>query len=249
MISVCVPVYNGEKYIKEQLESILPQLGSEDEVIISDDGSTDTTLEIIESLNDPRIQIFFHPKIESKYKGSEKKIQLVASNVYYALSKASGDYIFLSDQDDIWFPNKVERVMEEFKKGYECVLHNNMVIDNSHNILLDSYFKFSRPSKSLIRFLFRCFYQGASMAFTKRIKDLSLPDPMLPISHDQYIALHSWISGKKISFIQEPLLLYRRHGENVSFSTEKSTNSLRFKIMYRVNSVILYIKKYFQLKK
>ena len=132
--------------------------------------------------------------------------------------------------------------MKEFKKGVDCVLHNNTVINNSHEVLLDSYYKFSRPSKNILRFLLRCFYQGASMAFTKRIRDLSLPDPEIPLSHDHYIAIQSWTHGKKISFITKPLLLYRRHGNNVSTSSEKSRNSLRFKIMYRVRMIFYYLK-------
>lgn len=240
MISVCMPVYNGEKYISEQLDSILAQLGANDEIIISDDNSTDSTIQIIESYNDKRIKIYKHSKQTSKYQGSEKRIQLVASNVFFALSKASGDYIFLSDQDDIWLPDKVETVMHEFNKGYECVLHNNTVINNAHEVLLQSYFDCMHPSKNLIRFLLKCFYQGASMAFTKRILDLSLPDPEIPLSHDHYIAIQSWTHGKKISFITKPLLLYRRHGNNVSTSSEKSRNSLRFKIMYRVRMIYWY---------
>lgn len=241
MISVCIPVYNGACYIKEQIDSILSQIGDADEIIISDDNSSDNTLAIIESYNDRRIKIFKHKPILSKFSGTERKINIVASNVFNALSHASGWYIFLADQDDIWLPNKVERVIAEFKNGAECILHNNIVIDNSYNVLLDSYFKFSKPSKNIIRFICRCFYQGASMAFTKKIKDLCLPCPDIAISHDHYIAILAWTHGKKISFIEQPLLLYRRHGANVSFSTEKSKNSLRFKIIYRFRMLYWYI--------
>ena len=94
MISVCIATYNGEKYIKEQLLSILPQLGKKDEVIISDDHSTDNTLDIVKGLNDNRIKIVMNNR-EKGY----------TSNFENALSYAIGDYIFLSDQDDIWMSN------------------------------------------------------------------------------------------------------------------------------------------------
>lgn len=240
-ISVCVPTYNGSKYVEEQLKSILAQLGPADEVIVSDDGSTDGTLDIVRGLNDDRIKIFSHPKGPNPFRSTYKTIYAVYKNVEYALRHASGEYIFLSDQDDIWLPNKVERVMQEFQRGVECVLHNNTVIDNQKQTLVDSYFSISKPSRNLVRFLTFCFYQGASMAFSRKILDLALPFPdNNPLSHDHWIACVAWTHGKKVSFVQEPLLLYRRHGDNVSPSAEKSTNSLYFKISYRFNLLRAY---------
>jgi len=89
MISVCIATYNGEKYIKEQLDSIINQLDKNDEIIISDDGSSDNTIKIIESYKDGRIVL---------YKNSFKNVVL---NFEFAIDKSKGDYIFLSDQDDI----------------------------------------------------------------------------------------------------------------------------------------------------
>lgn len=241
-ISVCMATYNGGRYIREQLNSILMQLSPMDEVIISDDRSTDDTLAVIASFADPRIKVYVHEEIENQFKGAYINIYNVYKNVQNALMYAIGEYIFLSDQDDIWLPDKVERVMQEFDNGAECILHNNKVIDNNHNTLLESYFTFSNPSENWIRFITKCFYQGASMAFTARIKDLALPMPKNPISHDHWIACVAWTHGKKISFIQEQLLLYRRHGNNVSPSSEKSPNSLWFKISYRFRLLWAYFK-------
>lgn len=240
-ISVCIPTFNGAKYIKEQLDSILVQLGDDDEVIISDDRSTDSTIDIIESLGDRRIKVFIHPEVENSFTGTYKNIYYVYKNVEYAMTHASGDYIFLSDQDDIWLPGKVNRVMAELYTGLECVLHNNSVMDDNYKITMASYFSRSKPSRSWVRFIALNFYQGASMAFTKRIMDLSLPFPdNFPISHDHRIACVAWAQGKKIAYIDEPLLLYRRHGNNVSPSSEKSPNSLYFKISYRFNLLLNY---------
>ena len=97
MISVCIATYNGEKYIKQQLLSILKQIKVNDEIIISDDHSTDKTFNIIKSFNDTRIKFF----LNNKGKGYTR-------NFENALEKAHGDIIFLSDQDDIWIDNKVE---------------------------------------------------------------------------------------------------------------------------------------------
>jgi len=110
-ISVCMATYNGERYLKEQLDSILKQLSFTDEIIISDDGSQDRTIEIIESFGDSRIKLFHSTQ------------QNLIYNFENALSKASGDIIFLSDQDDIWYENKVEKSMYHLQK-YGLVFSN-----------------------------------------------------------------------------------------------------------------------------
>lgn len=92
MISVCIATYNGEKYLEEQLDSILPQLDSRDELIISDDGSKDATLAIIKryTAQDQRIKFF---------KGPGKG---VIANFEFAINQSQGEFIFLADQDDVW---------------------------------------------------------------------------------------------------------------------------------------------------
>ena len=91
MVSVCLASYNGEKFIKQQIDSILCQLGKHDEIIISDDSSTDRTVQIIKNYNDPRIKLI-----------EDCKFQSPIFNLENALKQAKGDYIFLSDQDDFW---------------------------------------------------------------------------------------------------------------------------------------------------
>ena len=128
MISVCIATYNGEKYIKEQLLSILPQLGKKDEVIISDDHSTDNTLDIVKGLNDNRIKIVMNNR-EKGY----------TSNFENALSYAIGDYIFLSDQDDIWMSNKVDYCIAELKE-YDLVVSDAILINSKGEKIDDSFF-------------------------------------------------------------------------------------------------------------
>lgn len=94
MISVCLASYNGEKYIKEQIESILQQLSVNDELIVSDDGSTDHTLSIIAEIGDPRIKIYFHKSEVNDLGCYSRSHYLVTRNFECALSVALGDYIF-----------------------------------------------------------------------------------------------------------------------------------------------------------
>ena len=105
-VSVAMAVYNGEAYLKEQLDSVLQQLGKKDELIISDDGSTDQTIPIIEAYKkkDPRIRLIF---------GQGRGIK---QNIANAIAHTKGAYIFLADQDDVWMPDKVKRVLAVFRE-------------------------------------------------------------------------------------------------------------------------------------
>ena len=128
MISVCIATYNGEKFIKEQIDSILRQLSLDDEIIVSDDGSTDDTISIIISIDDKRIRIIEGPRKHSP-----------TLNFECAMKEAKGDYIFLADQDDVWKPNKVE-VCFKWLQNYDCVVSDAEVTDSNLNPLYPSLY-------------------------------------------------------------------------------------------------------------
>jgi glycosyltransferase involved in cell wall biosynthesis len=236
MISVCIPTFNGSAHIDLQLRTILSQIGPRDEIVISDDHSTDDTLAVIRRLRDRRVKVFTQPPDENPYRGPSRTIYAIYRNVEHALEKARGDVIFLADQDDEWLPGKVARVMEEFERGVELVLHDNTVVDGRGEVVMDSYFdEFSHPGLNWIRFALKGFYQGSAMAFTRQVARRALPFPRMALAHDQWIASVEWTHRRRISFVHEPLMLYRRHGENFSECTARSPNSLGFKLKYRVD--------------
>lgn len=241
MVSVCLTAYNGEKYIKEQLDSILCQLGSEDEVIISDDGSTDKTLEIINSYQDKRIKLISHKPVASKYKFS-----FTTYNFENALRYASGDYVFFADQDDVWKENKVVECVKVLEKGYDLVLHDAELIDGEGNIISDSYFNINRSKKGILTNLVNNSYLGCCMAVKKKYLQKVMPFPKkIVVPHDIWIGILYEIYGK-VCFLNHKLIFYRRHGENVSPSAEFSNNSLLFKLSYRFNLVVALISKLFK---
>ena len=134
MISVCLASHNGEKYIKKQIDSILSQLSSQDELIISDDGSTDLTLSIIHRYKDERIKLLHYKQdVSVLRKKHSKQFYLATKNFENALKNAKGDYIFLSDQDDIWLPDRVEVMVNSLKKN-DCVMCNLNLIDENDKI-------------------------------------------------------------------------------------------------------------------
>ena len=132
MISVCLATYNGQRFIKRQITSILSQIGEEDEVVVSDDGSTDDTLTILRDLNDSRIRI-----IDGAHRHSP------TWNFEKALEGARGEYIFLSDQDDVWMPEKVSVTMK-YLQQYDCVVSDNVIVDAEGSVIADSFYAINK---------------------------------------------------------------------------------------------------------
>lgn len=226
-ISVCMATYNGGKYIKEQIDSILSILEEDDEVVISDDGSTDKTIEIIEEYNDSRLKIFYN-----------KKRKGVTWNFENAISFATGEIIFLSDQDDVWLPNKVTLSLEALEK-YDLVVTNCKVVDDNLNVINESYFQISNSRKGFIKNFYRSSYLGCCLAFRKELLKDVLPFPKrLFLFHDWWIGFIA-DSRYNVEFINTPCLLFRRHGQNTSTSAGISQQSFYKKIRDRVQLLFL----------
>lgn len=235
MISVCIATYNGEKYIKEQLDSILLQLKSGDEVVISDDNSSDSTLDILQDFNDNRIKIF-----KNKGKG-------LIQNFENAIMNSSGDYIFLSDQDDIWERNKIEVCMEDFENGYDLILSDCSIFDSESKVIIyDSFFEFNNSKMGVVNNIVRNSYIGCCMAFNSKVKSKVLPFAKNIPMHDSWIGIISELYFK-VNFNKSKLIRYRKHSNNAShtgtgvseYSLMKKT-SFRFFLIYSL--IIRFLK-------
>ena len=225
MISVCIATHNGEKYIRQQLNSILCQLGPKDEVVISDDGSTDDTITVIESIGDDRISVLRY----SQPCTSNYPHEYVCWNFQNALMHANGDYIFLSDQDDEWLPNKVEICMTALQER-DLVLHEFIHIDKNDNVVSPLHYQGSfRPKNYFLRV---GKHYGCAMAFRRNVLDYSLPFPKHLLLHDYWIGILAETIGKFV-FIEEPLIRYRIHIEN----TSGTHNSMLHKLSYRIKTM------------
>ena len=207
-ISVAMISYQGAKYIEEQLDTILATLGEEDEVIVSDDGSTDGTREILLTYQekDGRVRMIDGPK-----KG-------VKANVENALRACEGAYIFLADQDDIWMPEKVERVMEAFEQDkVGLVVHDAIVTDGDcKEVILDSFYSLKGSGAGVLKNIWRNTYIGCCMAFKRELLEEVLPIPNYIEMHDQWIGVINDQLKRGTSFISDKLIKYRRHGNNAS---------------------------------
>lgn len=204
MVSVAMATYNGEKYINRQLKSVLINLSENDEIIISDDGSSDRTIEFIKSFNDKRINILKGPR-----KGLVK-------NFANAIDHCTGDFIFLCDQDDYWYPNKVSCVLKIFEKK-KCILveHDAKVLDEKGNIIFPSFFSHRKVRNGVIRNFLRNTYHGCLMAFRKELKEYLHPYPLKGCLHDQWIGLIAESHGE-CYFYKKKLMNYIRHADNYS---------------------------------
>ncbi len=223
-ISVALAAYKGEQYIAGQLESILPQLGKNDEIIISDDYPEGLTRGIVLQYanQDKRVKY-----IEGEGKG-------VVKNFENALNACSGDIIFLCDQDDVWMSDKVSSVTAEIAKGADLVLHDAAVTDGSLNITTPSFFSIHGSNADFKHNLIRNTFVGCCMAFTRRVMLDVLPFPEGLPMHDWWIALAAIKKGYKVALLEKPLIKWRRHGNNV---TGGKTSAMQ-KIKWRVKMIL-----------
>lgn len=235
MISVCMTTYNGEKYIKEQLKSILAQITENDEVIIYDDNSKDSTIKIIRHFNDTRIKLYVNNHTVGYTKNFER-----------SLKKASGDIIFLSDQDDIWINDKVSVSMNYLKKS-DFVVSDSTIVDKDLNLIKESHFTVYNTKKGFITNLLFPRYVGACMAFKRDVllKSLPFPENSKLIAHDYWICLIAE-AHFRTSLIKKPLILYRRHQNNTSTGGNRSKNTLKHKIHVRLYAIYYLIKVLFR---
>lgn len=235
MISVCMTTYNGERYLRQQLESILSQLSEQDaEIIIADDGSTDETLRIVESLKDSRIRVL----------PSEKHLGTIY-NYERALQVAKGDVIFLADQDDIWLPGKVAVVLDKLKEC-DLVMHDAYMLrqKDSQEGAWQRSGKLSdiRPYKSgVVSNWWKNSFTGCCVAFRRDVLEKALPFPKKLPMHDQWLGL---IAERyfKVRWIEEPLVEYRQHSSNATHIGNSPAGVLQ-KIKWRVNLVCAILRR------
>ncbi len=216
-ISVAMAVYNGQKYIMEQLDSILSQLDGEDEVCISVDPSTDDSYRMMVKLSEQEPRI----KVNLGLGAGIKK------NFEQAIKMCTGDIIFLSDQDDVWKEDKVIRVLECFSDPEAMlVLHDVVVMNESlTDVQIESFFTYRECKPGILNNVMKNSYMGCAMAFRKELLEYILPIPENVPMHDQWIGLVAEKKGKVI-FLPKRLLKYRRHGNNATDMTHSTPGNM-----------------------
>ena len=209
-VSVCMATYNGGKFIHRQIVSILSSLAKDDELIICDDNSNDNTVNIIKNFKDVRLKLYSY-KNNIGYVGNFER----------AISLASGEIVFLSDQDDLWHVDKYNIVLD-------CFIQHPRLVALSHSL-----FKFDQvnPNEDLLingnkdgvqkslNFLSKQFISpdifGCGLIFRKTLLEFALPFPSSVYSHDHWLSIIAALLGD-FHYLQTPLVYYRQHENNLT---------------------------------
>ncbi len=221
LVSIILCTYNGELFIKEQLDSLLWQTYPNIEIIISDDASSDGTVNILKQyLHDKRIKIV----LQQKNLGPVK-------NFEYAASLSKGKYIAFADQDDIWLPQKLEKLVASIKDSY-LVFSDSFLINeygNKMNIQL-SQLRCMFSTNDTRGFIFSNVVWGHAMLIHKNLLPYVLPIPS-QIPHDIWMAINATIVTG-IRYLNEPLTLYRQHSSTVTTNIPAKAKSRSHEIRH-----------------
>lgn len=215
-VAILMATYQGEKYIGEQLQSLLKQTFAEWELYVCDDGSTDAT-----------------PLILNEYAERDRRIHIMAGGVHKGakrnfmdmLSAVEATYYMFCDQDDVWLPMKVECTLKEMEQQERehphqpVVIYSDLyVVDDKLNIISSSFWKYSHINPDAISFNeigVRCVATGCTMMMNRKVRSCVLPMPEVAKMHDVWITLVIAKNGGVLYPIRTPLIYYRQHASNV----------------------------------
>ena len=215
-LSVCMASYNGAAYIREQIDSILPQLGPDDELIVVDDASSDATVAVVKSIADERIALV-RSEVNRGYVRTFED----------AVARAHGDVIFLSDQDDVWNPSRVKTMLTALR-GAPLVVSNFSAFGGDLSRIQSRRLR-AADSGRRFRNIFWVWvgvrpYYGCTMAFPAELRGALLPFPRyLTETHDQWIGFVANACGRVVH-LETETLKRRLHESN---STPRSMRSVR----------------------
>lgn len=239
-ISVCIATYNGESYLSQQIDSILSQsiyTNSYEglEVLISDDNSSDSTIDLIDAyiIRFPFVSLYHNEVRLGPLKNFSK-----------VLSKASGDLIVLCDQDDVWKPNKLQYMLLSYqthKAGPFLFIHDAQIIDASNSLISASYFGSRNPfRKSIFANFVTNRYLGCAMTVNKELLNICLPIPSFAPQHDIWIGINSSLFSF-VDYLNSPLSSYRSHSTNASPASQFKSGSLSQIVSRRLSFLLCIV--------
>lgn len=248
MIEILLSTYNGELFLRQQLDSIIDQTYQEWEILIRDDGSCDNTISIINEYCER-----YPHKI--RYIGDNKNIGCLLS-YETLLQESKAPYILFCDQDDVWMPDKIESTLnkmifvEKSYPGSSVLIHTDLeVVDQNKNAIHSSFWKLSHIKPNLLKkFNYLGVYNGVtgcSMMINKAAKINAMPFSANARMHDSWISLCVSKVGY-IDYVENKTILYRQHEYN-QIGVEEQLNSYNFKNKF-LNFKKVIIKNRLQLR-
>lgn len=226
-VSICMATYNGARYLAAQLDSILAQMQEGDELIVVDDASQDSTMEILRAYGDPRI-----------------RVQANAANLGHvgsfsaALDLARHPVMVLADQDDIWAEGRLAKLRDALARPRVWLATGNSRFIDANGAAIGPVHPDLDPADSarngsnILRiFTGKAFYYGCNMAFSHELARLALPIPAYVESHDLWLAMAANLAGANLHL--GDVLLYRRiHGSNVTNANRPLWKKMKSRLIY-----------------
>lgn len=237
-VSVCMATFNGERYLREQLDSILAQLSADDEVVVVDDASTDSTVRVLEEVDDSRVHVH--------RRGTNGGY---VTAFHEAIGHSRGRYVLFSDQDDVWTPRRVERMVDALRSSN--VVASNMVILGTDE--RPSWWMPRRQARQWRRNIARILagvsgYYGCGMGFRREFTRVVVPFPsFLRESHDLWLALAGNLAHS-IALVEEPTLRRRVHGDNVTPTRPRSLRKVLAARVMLIRAVIVLSRRLRQMR-
>lgn len=228
-ISICMATYNGERYLAEQVSSILAQMGPDDELIVVDDASKDGTVAYLLNLGDSRIRIHRNTENLGHVQSFAKSIGL-----------ARHPYILMADQDDVWLDGRVDAMRDALDAGFSLVSSNSIFMDGEGRLIpplhpdLDGGASFSHVSNIARIFTGKAYYDGCAMGLREELLQLILPIPNYVESHDLWIAMAANATGSNLH-LERRTLRRRVHGNNASVVSRSLITKLRSRAIFALS--------------
>ena len=224
-ISVCLASYNGAQYISAQVRSILNDLGPDDELIVVDDASTDETVEVLNRIKDMRLKTYTRNVNRGHVDTFEE-----------CLRYARGEYVALSDQDDLWPKGRTQILMDHLQ-GHELAVGCYTILNNeSSGITLEAKHSGQGVRNIIALLLGRRPYFGSCMMMTAELKERILPFPRGVEAHDHWIAIAANTIGSVNHVPSPPVTIRREHSGNLTPRSRRPVDKL---IATRINQTRL----------
>lgn len=234
-VSVCMATYNGQDFVREQIESILGQLGPDDELVIADDASTDATLEVLEQCSDARIRVLPSQRNGGHVRTFER-----------AMAQATGSVVLLADQDDLWPPGRVAAMRRELTR-YPVVAGNLSVFGGGPAPALPPLRRADTAAnlRNVLGVLLgRRTYFGSAMGYRGELRRVLLPMPMSAEAHDLWLALAGCLNGG-VAHVEEPVVLRRSHGGNLTPTSRRGwAKVVRTRLLMLAQLVVLVVRRF-----
>lgn len=245
-VDILLATYNGEKYLKEQIDSLLSQTYQDFKILVRDDNSKDSTINIIQ-------------EYEKAYPEKIKLIQddfgnLGSSKSFMKLLECSdSEYIMFCDQDDVWMPNKIELSLQkmielenESKIDIPLLVFTDLhVVDESLKIIENSFWKYQKlipkTAKDWKKLVAQNVITGCTIMMNKKAKEVSLPFVLDMMIHDQWIGVNVAKYGK-IEYIDKQTIFYRQHGNNVAGAHNYGLKYISSKLM-QIKKILNYFQQ------